>query len=81
LIGEAIELLSEPPPVDARSTRERTPDRFRGDEPAFPERRELSDGNTISRHDEGFSLVERAHDRTAVVAELALGDLSGHGAL
>jgi hypothetical protein len=32
----------------------------------------------VPGHDEGFALVELAHDLAAVIAQLSLSDLSGH---
>ena len=40
----------------------------------------LADRDSIPGHNERFALVKLTHDFAATIAELALGDLSGHTA-
>lgn len=42
------------------------------------QRGKLADRDPIPGHNKGFALVKLTHDLAAVIAELALGDLSGH---
>lgn len=48
------------------------------DESVPAERHELADGDTGPGHHEPLAQVELSHDLTAVVAQLPLGDFSGH---
>ncbi len=45
-----------------------------------PERAQLTYGSSISSDNEGLSLVQGAHDSTAVIAEFALRDSFAHSA-
>src|SRR5581483_7016213 len=49
-----------------------------GNEAASPERRELPHRNPVARDDEGLPAVQGAHDLSAVVTKLSLGDFPAH---
>ena len=78
LAGGLIEVRSQPVQLDTRSASERRHSRLGTDESMATQWRQLFDRNPIPGHNEGFALVKLAHNLAAVIAELTLGDLSGH---
>lgn len=79
LIEDRVELLAQT--FEPWSSGEGGHGGIGGDEAAPLERRELADWDAVSGHDEGFAAVQGTHDLATAVAELALGDLTTHGAL
>src|SRR6478672_2839625 len=43
-----------------------------------PKRPEFTHRRAVAVHDEGSTVVQRTHDSSTIVAQLALGDLLGH---
>ena len=78
LAGGPIEICSEPVEFDWRSAPERGDGRLGADESMPTQWGKLADRDSIPGHDERLALVKLAHNLAAVIAELTLGDLSGH---
>jgi hypothetical protein len=78
LASRGIEVGSEPVEIDARRALERCHCFVGANEATATHWGKLADGNTVSGDDEALALVELAHDLTAVVSQLALGDLGCH---
>src|ERR1700694_4650210 len=78
LAGGPIEVGSQPVELHARSAPERRHSRRGADESMPTQWGKLADRDPIPGHNEGFALVKLAHNLAAVIAELTLGDLSGH---
>src|SRR2546423_414243 len=75
---DAIELIAKTLGVDARSATENGDGRFGADKPMATKRGQLSHWNTVASDHEGLAFVELAHDLTALIAKLSLGDLAAH---
>lgn len=73
-----VKILSKSRVVHHRCTTEHGDCAVRAHEAVTSERDEFPDGYTATRDDECLALIELAHDLAAVVAEFALGGLSGH---
>ena len=78
LVDVAIQISLEPATVDGSGTGEHLGDLLAGREPSPSDGDEFADGYTAARHDEGFSLVQSAHDFAAVVAKFALRNRPAH---
>jgi hypothetical protein len=78
LAGGPVEVCSQPVELYAWSTSERRHCRLGTDESMPTQWGKLADWNPIPGHNEGFALVQLAHNLAAVIAQLTLGDLSGH---
>jgi hypothetical protein len=78
LVGRPIEVCSQSLQLDRRRASECGYCRLGADEPVAAQRQKLTDGNPIPGHNEGCALVELTHNLAAVIAQLALGDLSIH---
>ena len=80
MVEHGVDVRPESVPCDGRRASKRGERGLRCDELARAKRDELADGHAISCYDERLSAIECAHDLAAAVAELTLGDLSGHDA-
>jgi hypothetical protein len=78
LAGPPINIGTEAARVDGGRVPEDGNDCRRGHESVTAQGGELAHRHTVASGDEGLSLIEPAHDLTAVVAELALGDGFSH---
>ena len=77
MAGSRIEIRSEALVVNARRSAE-SDGRLRRDEAMTSQWGELPNGDAVERHNEALARVEVAQNFPAVVAQLALRDLSGH---
>lgn len=73
-----VQIRSELAIVNPGRGPEKCDGRLCGDESMAAQRRQLTDGHTIARDDEGLALVESAHDVAALVPKLPLADLATH---
>jgi hypothetical protein len=78
LVEDRIDVGSEPGTVQDWSAREECDGCVGAHEPTLPNRRQLTDRDAVTGHDERLAAVERAHDLTAFVPKLSLADLSRH---
>ena len=78
LAGGPIEVGSQPVEVHARRAPERRHSRLGAYESMPTQWGKLADRNPVPGDNEGFALVKLAHNLAAVIAQLTLGDLSGH---
>jgi len=73
-----VEIGAEALVVDARRGPEHRHRRLRCDKAVATKRSQLTDRHAVARHDERFPPIELAHDLSALVAQLSLGDLAAH---
>src|SRR4029450_2816081 len=73
-----LEIAAQPLVVDARRGPEHRHRRLRCDKAMATKRSQLTDRHAVARHDERFPPIELAHDLSALVAQLSLGDLAAH---
>jgi hypothetical protein len=78
LAGGPVEVCSQPVEFYAWSASERRHGRLGTYESMATQWGKLANSDPIPGHDEGFALVKPAHNVAAVIAQLTLGDLSGH---
>ncbi len=78
LIRDVVEVGAEPVSVDRWRVAEHREDGVSGHESMTAHRSQLSDGRPVASDDESLSMIEAAHDLTAVVAKLALCDCVRH---
>jgi hypothetical protein len=78
VVDDRVDVRPEPVGCDGGRAGERGEGSLGGDEGAMAQRSELTDCHAVARHDKGLAAIERAHDVTAAVPQLPLGDLSGH---
>jgi hypothetical protein len=78
LAGGPIEVGSQTVELHARSAPERRHSRLCTDESTPTQWGKFADRDPVPGHNEGLALVKLAHNLAAVIAELTLGDLSGH---
>lgn len=76
LVDVGVDIGAEALVIDARGIAERGGQSGAVDEPAPPEGDQFADRVAVPGDNEGFALVEAAHDFTAAVAKFALADLS-----
>jgi hypothetical protein len=81
LIDHRVHILPKAPARNAWGSGESGMDDVGRDEDALAERVQLADRDTVPRDDERSPSIEIAHDASAVVAELSLGDPSRHAAI
>jgi hypothetical protein len=75
---EVVQVRSELDDVDRRRAGKGGEDGCSINEASSSQRRQLADADTVPGDDEALSRVKSAHDFAALVAQLALGDLSCH---
>jgi hypothetical protein len=75
---EPVHVAAEALGVDRWSAVERLYDGRPVDESPSVQRSQLADPNPVTGHDEALTRVKCAHDLAALVAKLALGNLSRH---
>src|SRR5437588_11495356 len=78
LVDATVEVPAETHAINVGCAGKRGNDCFCRNEAPSPQRYELADGHAVPRDDEGLTLVELTHDLAALVAQLALRDLSAH---
>lgn len=78
VVESRVDVSPEGVGVDGRGARECRDGSAGWDECASAQRCELADRDSVARHHEGLSAVERAHHIAAVVPELSLRDLVRH---
>jgi hypothetical protein len=81
LAGCSIEVATKQRQVNGRGASERGDRGVGGDEASTPQWRQLTNGHSVSRDDEGLAMIQLAHDLAAVVAKLSLGNFAGHWSL
>ncbi len=77
---DAVQIGPETLIVDSGRVPEKGDRRFGCDKAMTSQGREFTDGYAVSSDDEGLALIQPAHDLSALVAQLSLGDLSVHRA-
>jgi len=80
LIDGGVEIAAEAATSDSRGSGEHGGNALGGYEPSALDRNELAYRDAVSCDDERLPAVERAHDLSALVPELPLGDLARHAA-
>jgi hypothetical protein len=78
LAGNLIEVRPQPVELYARGASERRQNRLGTDESTPTQWGKLADRHPIPGNDERFALVKPTHNLAAFIAQLALGDLTGH---
>ena len=78
LASSPIEVRSQPVELHAWSTPECCHRRLGTDEATATQRIQLADRNAVPGHQEGLALIEPPHNLAAAIAQLTLGDFSGH---
>ena len=81
MAGDVIEVLAVLLGIQCRSGAEDLGDGFGGNESEAAQRREFSDGDSVSGDDEGLAFVKATHDLAAAVSELSLRDGLSHAEL
>lgn len=78
MIDQNVYVLPKAAGRNAWRARESGKSSFRRNEHPLSQGNEFADGDAIARDDECLSLVEGAHDSSALVAELSLSNTSAH---
>jgi hypothetical protein len=79
LVDDLIQIAPECSGIERRCVTEHGNGSIGRDKSVAPERTQFSHWSAVSSHHERRTLIQRAHDPTAVIAEFTLGDLLGHG--
>jgi hypothetical protein len=79
LIDDCIEIGPEASSVHGWCHSEHCRDAVTADEAAPPQGSDLSDRHTVASQNERLTMVEPTHDVTAVIPQLPLADVLGHG--
>jgi len=78
LVDDLIQIAPECSGIERRRVTEHGNGSIGRDKSVAPERTQLSHRSAVSSHHERRTLIQSAHDPTAVIAEFTLGDLLGH---
>ena len=79
LTRDAVEVAAEPGQFDSGSAPEHGNSGIGRHEPASSKGSQLADRHTIPGDDECLAMIQRPHDRAALVPKLPLSDISYHG--